>query len=448
MKIAVFGSGYVGLVTGACFADFGNHVTLIDIDATKVASLNDGKIPIYEPGLSEMVLRNKAASRMVFTTQAEAGLNGAEIVFVAVSTPEGENGQADLRFVEAVAKTVNQYMTKANPARKPLFVLKSTVPVGTADKCRGWLLPEIDVVSNPEFLKEGSALNDFLRPERVVVGAQTESAFAVMRELYAPFVRAGAPVLCMSNRSAEVSKYAANSFLAMKVSFINDLALFAEAAGADVYDVRGVLRTDSRIGAQFLHPGAGYGGSCFPKDVRALATTAAEYGHPLPLVEATHEINNRQRLIMPQRIQAFLEQADCTQGTIALWGVSFKPETDDIRESAALVLIDELCAKGHKILAFDPQGLGPLKRQRADLIATGRLVLAADALATLKGADILAVMTEWNEFRSPDFRHIASALSLKAIFDGKNLFRQATLARYGLKHFGIGLSAFDPRIKI
>jgi UDPglucose 6-dehydrogenase len=441
MRLAVFGSGYVGLVTGACFSDFGNHVTLVDIDPSKVERLKSGEIPIYEPGLAELVQRNERGGRLHFTTHAEEALKDAEIVFVAVGTPERPDGTAGLRFVEDVARTVAK--SPGIAGRDVLFVLKSTVPVGTADRCRKILPSNVDVVNNPEFLKEGSAVTDFLRPERVVIGTASPRSQEMMQELYRPFVRTGAPMLVMSNRSAEVSKYAANSFLALKVSFINDLAIFAEKAGANIYDVRSVMINDSRIGKQFLHPGAGYGGSCFPKDVQALAHTAREMGSSLPLVEATHTINQRQRQVMPARVLRYLERRGLTRGArVAIWGVAFKPETDDIREAPALVLIDELVKAGHSVAVYDPQALGSLERERSSEVKARQIETCANAEAALRGSHVLAVMTEWNEFRSPSFESMSKELSLKAVFDGKNIYREATLERYGLTHFGIGFRDF------
>lgn len=441
MKIAVFGSGYVGLVTGACFADFGNHVAMIDVDAAKVERLKKGEIPIFEPGLEDMVIRNGKAGRIHFTLSAEEGLKNAEVIFVAVATPEGEDGRADLKYVEMVAQTVKSLCT--NPAQPIYFVLKSTVPVNTHKVCQKILPAHVHVVNNPEFLKEGTAVGDFLRPERVVIGASHGSAFEVMDELYAPFVRSGAPILHMSNASAEVAKYASNSFLALKVSFINDMALLCEKVGSDIYDVRSAMITDSRIGGKFLYPGAGYGGSCFPKDVQALAVVARDHGMTLSLLEDTHSINERQRKVIPARILQFLQAKGAKNATVAVWGVAFKPDTDDIREAPALVLIDELVAKGHKVKVYDPEASAPLLRQRAELVQSGKLEICTDAYEALKGADVLAVMTEWNQFRLPDFTRISEALKLKAIFDGKNIYRAAKLSKYSLKHFGIGMKAFD-----
>jgi len=440
MKITVFGSGYVGLVTGACFSDFGNQVTMVDIDAKKVEMLRQGQIPIFEPGLEAMVTRNFKASRLKFTLSAEEGLAEAEVVFVAVATPEGEDGRADLKFVENVARTVADICK--DPARPIHFVLKSTVPVGTHKVCEKILPSHVHVVNNPEFLKEGSAVADFLRPERVVIGAKHSTSFEIMDELYAPFVRSGAPILRMSNTSAEVAKYAANSFLAMKVSFINDMAVFCENVGADVYDVRGAMITDSRIGNKFLYPSAGYGGSCFPKDVQALAVVARDQGMTLGLIEQTHAINSRQRKILPQRILAFLDHRAVKSAIVGLWGVAFKPDTDDIRESPALILIDELTALGHQVKAFDPEALNSLSRQRPNLVKEKKLILCPNAEAALGDVDVLAVMTEWNEFRLPDFKLMAKKIKLKTVFDGKNIYRTSKLEKYGLKHYGIGIEKF------
>ena len=442
MKICIFGSGYVGLVTGACLADCGHTVTLIDIDAQKINKLKEGIIPIFEPGLTELVIHNQESGRLHFTTDATVGLAQTRAIFVAVSTPEGEDGFADLKYVEAVTKTVANWVEAQRPEVTPLLILKSTVPVGTADRCRALVPKSVEVVSNPEFLKEGTAVADFMRPERVVIGTDSSQAREVMNEIYAPFVRAGAPILFMNNRSAEVSKYAANSFLAIKVSFINDLAIFAEHAGANIYDVRSVLTSDSRIGSKFLHPGSGYGGSCFPKDVQALAATARSLGRSLPLVEAAHEINVRQRKVIPDRICKYFERNKIAPGTLALWGVAFKPETDDIREAPALILIDELAAKGFRFLAYDPKAAESLERQRPELIRDGILKCVKSSDEALEGASALVVMTEWNEFRSPDFKKIAATLKHRVIFDGKNIYRSEKLKTLGLEHFGIGLKAF------
>jgi len=442
VKIAIFGSGYVGLVSGICFADFGHEVNFVDVDHQKIQTLKQGKLTIYEPGLEEILSRNLALGRIHFTTHAEEGLKGAQLVFIAVSTPETKEGSADLQYVEAATKTIAAYCLSQK--QKIIFVLKSTVPVGTSEICKK-LLPKdyAVVVNNPEFLKEGTALNDFLRPERVVVGTDSAEAKEMMTQLYEPFVRTGAPILFMTNRSAELSKYAANSFLAMKVSFINDLALFCEKVGADIYDVRSVLTTDSRIGSKFLYPGAGYGGSCFPKDIQALSWVAKKMGSDLPLVEATHAINLRQKSVMPQRIESFFKFKKTTPATVALWGVSFKAETDDIRESPALALVDHLCSKGFIIQAYDPKALPVLLKERSELVKSGKLVICDSAQGALEGALVLAVMTEWNEFKNPDFEMIAKKLKLTAVFDGKNLYRSSAINDFGLTHVGIGLGALE-----
>jgi len=443
MKLTIFGSGYVGLVSGACFSDFGNTVTLVDTDARKVESLRQGQVPIFEPRLGEFLQRNVQAGRLRYTTEAAEGLADADIIFVAVQTPENADGSADLRFVEAVAHTVAEaFATRPQGRAAPIFVLKSTVPVGTADRCRALLPDDVEVVSNPEFLKEGTAIEDFLKPDRVVVGCRSDRAYQLMSELYAPFVRTGAPVLRMSHRSAEVAKYAANCFLAMKVSFVNDLALLAEVAEADIYDVRGVLARDARIGSQFLHPGPGYGGSCFPKDVQAFANIARSLGRDLPLIEATRTINERQRRVVPGRIRAFFEAKGMSKGRVALWGLSFKPETDDLREAPAISLVNELAEAGFDIVAYDPQGMENFRRLHGRWMDSGRVKLVSSAVESLEGADVLAVMTEWNEFRNPDFELLASKLRLKAVFDAKNLYRTQALGSFGLTHFGIGLKPF------
>ncbi len=431
MRVTVLGTGYVGLVAGACFSDAGNHVTCVDVDKEKVQRLQKGEIPFYEPGLEELVVRNQSAGRLGFSTDAGSAISESRIIFIAVGTPQGEDGASDLRYVMEAVRTIREKATR------PLtIVMKSTVPVGTADKVRAGLegcSHACEVVSNPEFLKEGAAINDFLRPERVVIGTDSEPTRKVMADLYAPFVRNGSPLLFMSNRSAELTKYAANTFLAMKISFINEMAVLAEKAGANIHDVRRGIITDSRIGSKFLYPGCGYGGSCFPKDVQALIHLGKEVAMPLRLFEEIHAVNERQKKLLFDKIERHFD-GDLEGKTIAVWGLSFKPETDDMREAPSVTLINQLLAKNVKIKAYDPIARGEAKR-----IFEDKVELCEDAYEATKQADGLAILTEWNEFRSPDFDSLRRDLSgSSAIFDGRNLYNPESLEGMGFAYYCIG----------
>lgn len=430
MRITVLGTGYVGLVAGACFSDSGNHVVCADVNRDKIRHLEQGKLPIFEPGLEEIVSNNLKAGRLQFSAEPAVAVKDSAMVFIAVGTPQGEDGSSDLTYVlDAVG------MLRENLKRDTIVVLKSTVPVGTADLVREKLkgiAHRVDVVSNPEFLKEGSAVSDFLRPERVIIGTESETCRQVMADLYSPYTRSGKPVLFMSNRSAELSKYAANAFLAMKISFINDIALLAEKVDADVRDVRRGLITDSRIGSQFLYPGCGYGGSCFPKDVLALTHLGSQVDHPLELLAAVHRTNERQKKLMFQKIHRHFK-GDVAGKTIAIWGLSFKPMTDDMREAPSVSLIEELLAAGARVQAFDPVAADEAKR-----IFEGKIEVSTDAYAALKSADALAILTEWNEFRSPDFDCIKQELKSPVIFDGRNVYNPDSLARLGFKYYSVG----------
>jgi len=430
MRISVIGTGYVGLVAGACFSDSGNHVSCVDVNKAKVEKLRQGVIPIFEPGLDEIVTRNIKAKRLSFTTEAVESIATAQVVFIAVGTPSDEDGSADLRYVEDAVRTVR------DAAREDVvIVMKSTVPVGTADRVREIMKGakvRYDVVSNPEFLKEGTAINDFLRPERVIIGCETDHARRVMADLYAPYVRSGSPILFMTNRSAELCKYAANSFLAMKISFINDLALLSEKVGADIHQVRGGIVTDSRIGNKFLYPGCGYGGSCFPKDVLAMIQLGKENDFPLQILKSVHDVNERQKRIVFEKIQRHFKK-DLQGKTIAIWGLSFKPMTDDMREAPAVTLINELLIAGAKVRAYDPVALHEARR-----IFAGRIDFCEDAYEAIHKADALAIMTEWNEFRSPDFKLLKKELTKPLIFDGRNLYNPDSLLQEGFTYYCIG----------
>ncbi len=430
MRISVLGTGYVGLVAGACFSDSGNHVTCIDVNEDKVARLKRGEVPFYEPGLEEIVSRNIKGGRLEFTSDAGPAIAASQFVFVAVGTPQDASGASNLSYVMEAVRTV-----KKSVAAPLILVMKSTVPVGTADKVRaeiaGSAFP-IEVVSNPEFLKEGAAIPDFLRPERVVIGTDSAQARQAMADLYAPYVRNGSPILFMGNRSAELTKYAANTFLAMKISFINQMAVLAEQAGANIHDVRKGIITDSRIGNKFLYPGCGYGGSCFPKDVQALMHLGHELGMPLPLFEEIHAINERQKRLLFGKIQKHFKNR--IEGkTFALWGLSFKPETDDMREAPSVTLIDQILQAGGKVRAYDPIALGEAKK-----VFENRVQLFSDAYEAIRGADALAILTEWNEFRSPDFALLKKELKSSAIFDGRNLYTPESIERLGFAYYCIG----------
>ncbi len=438
MKITIFGTGYVGLVTGACLAEMGNHVVCVDIDIGKVERLKRGEIPIYEPGLEAIVKRNHASGQLNFTTEAAAAIAHGEIIFIGVGTPPDEDGSADLSYVLEVAKTIGNHLN-----RYAVVVNKSTVPVGTADRVRAAISAELnqrsahvefDVVSNPEFLKEGAAVEDCLRPDRIIVGASSERAVGVLRKLYAPFNRNHDRMVVMDERSAELTKYAANAMLATKISFMNEIANIAERVGADVELVRQGIGSDPRIGYHFIYPGAGYGGSCFPKDVQALERTARSYGYDARLLTAVEAVNRQQKDKLFELIRRHFN-GELSGRTIALWGLAFKPNTDDMREASSRHLMEALWKAGAKVRAFDPQASEETHRlygERTDL------VLCKSAYDALQGADVLAVVTEWKAFRSPDFQRIGSMLGERAIFDGRNLYDPVAVEEAGVAYYGIG----------
>lgn len=436
MNIAVIGTGYVGLVAGACFAESGNDVICVDIDAQKVENLKKGIIPIYEPGLEELIEHNFKGGRLSFTTELEAAVQTSEIIFVAVGTPEDTDGSADLRHVLAVAASIGKCMNGPK-----IVVNKSTVPVGTAELVAEEISKHttlsFDVVSNPEFLKEGSAIEDFMKPDRVVIGTSSVEAAEIMRELYAPFVRTDNPVLVMDVKSAEVTKYASNALLATKVSFMNEVANLCELVGADVTNVRRGVGSDSRIGPNFLFPGVGYGGSCFPKDIRALAKTAEKHGSSLEIVNAVDRVNNNQKKRIVQKVVQHFGSEKAVQGKkLALWGLAFKPKTDDMREAPSLTVIRELSELGASVTAYDPEAMAVAKKifDRTDY----KVTFAETNYDALKGADALIIVTEWPEFRRPNFGRIHQALNEPVIFDGRNLFEPATMKRLGFTYYSIG----------
>lgn len=430
MRLTVLGTGYVGLVAGACFSDSGNHVVCVDVDPEKVQKLNEGDIPIYEPGLEDIVVRNKKSKRLSFTTDASQSIANSQVVVIAVGTPTSETGALDLTYVLGAAKMVREYI-KSNL----IVVLKSTVPVGTADKVREVLkgvTHTVEVVSNPEFLKEGTAVNDFMKPERVVIGAQSEWAKQVMADLYAPYVRSGNPIFFMDNRSAELAKYAANAFLATKISFINEIANLCERVGGNIQDVRRVLVTDSRIGSKFLYAGCGYGGSCFPKDVQGLIHLGKEYGLGFEMFQAVHSVNESQKRVLFEKMKKYFG-SQLSGKTIAVWGLSFKPETDDMREAPAARLIELLLQSGCSVKAYDP-----VAHHEAKKMFQNRITIVDQAYDALPGADALAILTEWNEFRTPDFEMIKRELNNPVIFDGRNLYNRLSLDNQGVQYFCIG----------
>ena len=441
MRITIHGTGYVGLVTGACLAESGNHVVCVDIDQAKIDSLNRGEIPIYEPGLEEIVRRTAAAGRLIFTTDIAEGVAHGPYQFIAVGTPPDEDGSADLRHVLAVARNIGRTMETYK-----VIVNKSTVPVGTADRVRQAVVEtlreragkiEFDVVSNPEFLKEGAAVGDFMKPDRIVIGSGSDRATQMLRAIYEPFSRNHDKIIVMDVRSAELTKYAANAMLATKISFMNELANLAERCGADIEHVRIGIGSDPRIGYSFIYPGCGYGGSCFPKDVTALVRSAREVNFDLELVRAVEGVNDRQKRVLFARIKQHL--GGSVRGrTIALWGLAFKPNTDDMREASSRVLMEEAWAEGARIRAYDPKAQDEARRifgERPDLR------ICRTATEALEGADVLAVVTEWQEFRSPDFDVIREKLSQPAIFDGRNLYDPNLVRRMGIAYYGVGRPA-------
>ena len=438
MKITMIGTGYVGLVTGTCFAEVGNDVLCLDVDARKIAILNGGGVPIHEPGLEAMVKRNVAAGRLRFTTDIDASVAHGSLQFIAVGTPPDEDGSADMQYVIQAARNIGQRMQGPK-----IVVDKSTVPVGTADRvraaigealaARGVDLP-FAVASNPEFLKEGAAVEDFMKPDRVVVGASDERAIAALRAVYAPFMRNHERFLVMDVRSAELTKYAANAMLATRISFMNEVANLADQLGADIEMVRQGIGSDPRIGYHFLYPGVGYGGSCFPKDVKALQYTATQHGHPLQLLAAVERVNDTQKRVLVDKIVARLG-SNLAGRTIALWGLAFKPNTDDMREAPSQVIIAELAQRGARIVAYDPIAMDEARRVFADV---PYLSYSASPMGACDGADALVVATEWQEFRSPDFDELKRRLATPLVFDGRNLYPPAEVRAAGLEYFGIG----------
>ncbi len=431
MQILVIGTGYVGLVIGACLAETGNDVVCADIDERKIAGLRRNVLPIYEPGLEELVRRNQEQRRLAFVTDMAEAVRDAAVIFLAVGTPPGEDGSADLRHVLAAAETVGRHLT-----REAVVVTKSTVPVGTARKVaevigRHARVP-FHVCSNPEFLKEGAAVADFLRPDRVVLGADSDFARSVLAELYAPFVRTGKPILFMDVASAELTKYAANAMLATRISFMNEIALLCEEVGANVDNVRRGVGSDSRIGGAFLFPGPGYGGSCFPKDVKALLRTGQAHGVPLCVVSAVEQANERQKAVMFTKLASALG-AGLRGAQVAVWGLSFKPETDDIRESPALSLIDALLEAGARIVAHDPVAVPHVRATLGD-----RIAYRETSYDALDGADALAIVTDWNEYRHPDFARMRATLGRPIVVDGRNLYNPAKMAALGFSYHSIG----------
>src|SRR5450631_843764 len=437
MRITIFGSGYVGLVSGVCLADAGNNVVCVDVDAQKIAMLKKGKVPIHEPGLDAVVKRNFDAGRLRFNMSAKEGVQHGLFQLIAVGTPPDEDGSADLRHVLEVARSIGEHMSDYK-----VVVTKSTVPVGTADKVREAVAKalksrretvEFDTVSNPEFLKEGAAIADFMKPDRVVIGTHSERATELLRTLYEPFTRNRDRMIVMDVRSAELTKYAANAMLATKISFMNELANLAEHFGADIEAVRVGIGSDPRIGYAFIYPGVGYGGSCFPKDVQALKRSADEVGYAASLLAAVEDVNNRQKRVLFSKIKAHF--GDLQGKTIAIWGLAFKPNTDDMREAPSRVLMESLWAAGATVRAYDPVAMPECQRiygERADL------VLCKTSPEAVKGADALAIVTEWQEFRSPDFDYIKTALRTSVIFDGRNLYDPAHMARAGFGYHAVG----------
>lgn len=434
MKIAVVGTGYVGLVTGTCFAETGNQVTCVDIDKNKVDKLSNGQITIYEPGLEKIFLRNLKEGRLHFTTNLAEGVKDATIVFLALPTPPGEDGSADLKYILGVADDLGKILTDYK-----VIVDKSTVPVGTADKVQAAIAKnykgEFAVVSNPEFLREGVAVDDFMKPDRVVVGTSDERAKKIMTDLYAPFVRSGNPVIFMDEKSAELTKYAANSFLAVKISFMNEIARLCERLGADVDMVRKGIGSDERIGKRFLFPGIGYGGSCFPKDVQALVKSSSEVNYDFEILNAVMKVNEEQKLFLMPKINAYFNN-DLKGKRFALWGLAFKPNTDDIREAPALYMIDALTEAGATVHAYDPEAMPNVKQ-----IVGDKIDFAEGQYDALENADALIIATEWSEFRTPEFEKISSMLKNKVIFDGRNVYDRAQMKELGFFYESVGREA-------
>ena len=437
MNIAIVGTGYVGLVTGACFADTGVNVTCVDVDENKVEALKQGRVPIYEPGLDELVAKNYKAGRLKFTTSLEEVLNGQDVVFCAVGTPPDEDGSADLKYVLQVARTIGQHLNKYL-----VVVTKSTVPVGTASKIRNAINEELakrgadvefDVASNPEFLKEGSAIKDFMSPDRVVIGVDSDRAKAILTRLYKPFMVVNFRVIFMDIPSAEMTKYAANSMLATRISFMNDIANLCELVGADVNLVRAGIGSDNRIGRKFLYAGCGYGGSCFPKDVKALVKTASDCGYPMEVLQAVESVNERQKSILFRKLQRVFGDEPLAGKTITLWGLAFKPETDDMREAPALVMIDLLKKAGCKVRAYDPIAMDECKRRVGDAVT-----YCDNMYDALDGTEALLLLTEWKQFRLPDWNEVKRRMKRHLVIDGRNIFDAAEMTGYGFEYHCIG----------
>jgi UDPglucose 6-dehydrogenase len=442
MKISVIGTGYVGLVTGTCLAESGNDVICMDIDNGKIEMLNNGRVPIYEPGLEELIKRNVNQGRLSFTSNMANAVRSSNMIFIAVGTPPGEDGSADLKYVIGAAREIGRHMNGYK-----VVINKSTVPVGTGDKVKAAVASKtkhkFDVVSNPEFLKEGAAIEDFMKPDRVVVGAESKNAALLMQELYAPFVRTGKPVLMMDIRSAEMTKYASNAMLATKISFINEMAVICASLDADIDNVRKGMGYDRRIGFDFLFPGVGYGGSCFPKDVKALVQTAEEFGVDAKVLKSVEAVNERQKSLLSGMILRHFSSNNAQKKkgakkplagmTIAVWGLSFKPRTDDMREAPSVVIINNLLRAGAAVKAHDP-----VAEQEARKIFGNRIKLMDDGYEALRGADALAVVTEWNEFRTPDFQKMKKLMKKRLIFDGRNIYNQEELRKFGFTYYGIG----------
>ena len=440
MQLAIIGTGYVGLVTGTCFAETGNKVTCIDIDEKKINSLKQGISPIYEPGLDMLLERNIKEKRLFFTTSLSDGIKDAKVIFLALPTPPGKDGSADLQYVLDVAKSLSTIITHYT-----VIVNKSTVPVGTAEKVHAVLAQHLskdlfDVVSNPEFLREGVAVDDFLKPDRVVIGTSSDRARKLMGELYGPYVRQGNPIHFMDERSSEMTKYAANSYLAMRISFMNEMANLCEKTGANVDWVRIGMGGDSRIGKRFLFPGIGYGGSCFPKDVKALGFTAMEMDYDFQLVNTVMQVNERQKLVLGRKVKNYFG-SDLSDFTFAIWGLAFKPETDDIRDAPALDLISELVAAGAKLRVFDPEAMANVKQLMGD-----KIYYAEDQYDALTGASALIVVTEWSEFRNPDFERVCNTLKHPAVFDGRNVYSLEKMEELGVYYESIGRKIVHPQI--
>jgi UDPglucose 6-dehydrogenase len=436
MRIIVVGSGYVGLVTGACFAESGVNVTCVDVDREKIRQLKEEAISIYEPGLEDMIRRNVEKKRLSFSTDIKEGIDGSDVIFIAVGTPPGEDGSADLKHVLEVSKEIGRTLTN-----HIVVVTKSTVPVGTSEKIRETIQQELDkrkvtipfnMASNPEFLKEGAAVEDFLKPERIVIGIDNEKTGEIMRRLYMPFVLNNHPILFMDIASAEITKYAANAMLASRISFINEIANLCDILGADINHVRKGIGSDSRIGSKFIYPGTGYGGSCFPKDVKAIIKTAHDNGYELNVIKAVEKANEYQKNVIFSKMTKFFNN-NLKNRTIGIWGLSFKPKTDDIREASSLILIDKLLRSGAKVKAYDPAAMNEAKTQLGD-----KIEYSSDQYKALIDVDAMALMTEWAEFHLPDFKRMADVMKGKVIFDGRNIYDPAELKRLGFKYFGIG----------